>query len=139
MPNSKACRLRGTSQEANIALSRLHTARQLQYLWVRARHWTNRRHKWHALSQDEVRAGEAVVGRHLRRAPRSNCDVAHPRKWNKARPRLESLKRALMSEPILSHFEEYLPTQLHTDASGYGIGAVLVQVHDGNCEYKLYL
>ncbi|UYV67560.1 K02A2.6-like [Cordylochernes scorpioides] len=36
-----------------------------------------------------------------------------------------------MSEPVLAHFEEHLPTQLHNDASGYGIGAVLGQVHDG--------
>ncbi|UYV79319.1 RRM1 [Cordylochernes scorpioides] len=36
-----------------------------------------------------------------------------------------------MSEPVLAYFEEQLPTELHTDASGYGIGAVLVQINDG--------
>ncbi|UYV82760.1 hypothetical protein LAZ67_22000761 [Cordylochernes scorpioides] len=43
----------------------------------------------------------------------------------------DSLKKALMSEPVLAYFEEQLPTELHTDASGYGIGAVLVQINDG--------
>ncbi|UYV73038.1 K02A2.6-like [Cordylochernes scorpioides] len=43
----------------------------------------------------------------------------------------KSLKRALMSEPVLGNFEEQLPTKLHTDANGYGIGAVLVQINDG--------
>ncbi|GBN43808.1 Retrovirus-related Pol polyprotein from transposon 412, partial [Araneus ventricosus] len=41
------------------------------------------------------------------------------------------LKSALISEPILSLFDETAPTELHTDASGYGIGAVLVQQQDG--------
>ncbi|UYV77558.1 hypothetical protein LAZ67_15001520 [Cordylochernes scorpioides] len=36
-----------------------------------------------------------------------------------------------MSEPVLAYFEEQIPTELHTDASGYGIGAVLVQINDG--------
>ncbi|UYV75557.1 K02A2.6-like [Cordylochernes scorpioides] len=36
-----------------------------------------------------------------------------------------------MFEPVLAHFEEHLPTHLQTNASGYGIGEVLVQVHDG--------
>ncbi|UYV60291.1 K02A2.6-like, partial [Cordylochernes scorpioides] len=43
----------------------------------------------------------------------------------------DSLKKALMSEPVLAYFEEQLPTELHTDASWYGIGAVLVQINDG--------
>ncbi|GBN17393.1 Retrovirus-related Pol polyprotein from transposon 17.6 [Araneus ventricosus] len=41
------------------------------------------------------------------------------------------LKSALISEPILSLFDETAPTELHTDASGYGIGAMLVQQQDG--------
>ncbi|UYV76601.1 hypothetical protein LAZ67_14001425, partial [Cordylochernes scorpioides] len=43
----------------------------------------------------------------------------------------DSLKKSLMSEPVLAYFEEQLLTELHTDASGYGIGAVLVQINDG--------
>ncbi|UYV64560.1 K02A2.6-like [Cordylochernes scorpioides] len=52
--------------------------------------------------------------------------------WNSdQQDAFDSLKEALMSEPVLAYFEEQLPTELHTDASGYGIGAVLVQINDG--------
>ncbi|UYV69751.1 hypothetical protein LAZ67_7000606 [Cordylochernes scorpioides] len=51
--------------------------------------------------------------------------------WNSdQQDAFDSLKKALMSEPVLAYFEEQLPTELHTDASGYGIGAVLVQIND---------
>ncbi|UYV84707.1 K02A2.6-like, partial [Cordylochernes scorpioides] len=52
--------------------------------------------------------------------------------WNSdQQDAFDSLKKALMSEPVLAYFEEQLPTELHTDASGYGIGAVLVQINNG--------
>ncbi|UYV84530.1 K02A2.6-like, partial [Cordylochernes scorpioides] len=52
--------------------------------------------------------------------------------WNSdQQDAFDSLKKALMSEPVLAYFEEQLPTELHTDASGCGIGAVLVQINDG--------
>ncbi|UYV63498.1 hypothetical protein LAZ67_2004313 [Cordylochernes scorpioides] len=52
--------------------------------------------------------------------------------WNSGQQdAFDSLKKALMSEPVLAYFEDQLPTELHTDASGYGIGAVLVQINDG--------
>ncbi|UYV66441.1 hypothetical protein LAZ67_4001687 [Cordylochernes scorpioides] len=52
--------------------------------------------------------------------------------WNSdQQDAFDFLKKALMSEPVLAYFEEQLPTELHTDASGYGIGAVLVQINDG--------
>ncbi|UYV79808.1 K02A2.6-like [Cordylochernes scorpioides] len=52
--------------------------------------------------------------------------------WNSdQQDAFDSLKKALMSEPVPAYFEEQLPTELHTDASGYGIGAVLVQINDG--------
>ncbi|UYV71013.1 K02A2.6-like [Cordylochernes scorpioides] len=44
----------------------------------------------------------------------------------------ESLKLALASEPVLAHFDEKYAAELHTDASGFGIGAVLVQVQGGS-------
>ncbi|GBM58756.1 Transposon Ty3-I Gag-Pol polyprotein [Araneus ventricosus] len=52
--------------------------------------------------------------------------------WTKLQEKaFGDLKSALISEPILSLFDETAPTELHTDASGYGIGAVLVQQQDG--------
>lgn len=38
----------------------------------------------------------------------------------------QQLKAALTSEPILCHFDKSKPVILHTDASGHGIGAVLL-------------
>ncbi|MBW0467585.1 hypothetical protein O181_007300 [Austropuccinia psidii MF-1] len=40
------------------------------------------------------------------------------------------LKEAFTTSPILSHFNPSLPTIVETDASGYGLGAVLSQVPD---------
>lgn len=39
----------------------------------------------------------------------------------------EDLKQALTSAPVLCHFDDTRPAILHTDASGHGIGAVLLQ------------
>lgn len=43
----------------------------------------------------------------------------------------EKLKIALTSNPVLGLYEENTPIKLHTDASGYGVGAVLIQVQHG--------
>ncbi|GBM15782.1 Retrovirus-related Pol polyprotein from transposon 17.6 [Araneus ventricosus] len=42
-----------------------------------------------------------------------------------------TLKKLLTSGPVLKHFLPYAETKIHSDASGYGIGAVLAQVQDG--------
>jgi hypothetical protein len=41
------------------------------------------------------------------------------------------IKEAITSEPVLDHFHEERETRLQTDASGSGLGAVLVQMHEG--------
>ncbi|UYV68065.1 hypothetical protein LAZ67_5002947, partial [Cordylochernes scorpioides] len=52
--------------------------------------------------------------------------------WNKEKENaFEILKEALTSEPVLGHFIEDAETHIHTDASGYGIGAVLIQTQGG--------
>ncbi|UYV64788.1 K02A2.6-like [Cordylochernes scorpioides] len=52
--------------------------------------------------------------------------------WNKEQENaFEILKEALSSEPVLGHFIEDAETHIHTDASGYGIGAVLIQIQGG--------
>ncbi|GFW76920.1 hypothetical protein TNCV_2030251 [Trichonephila clavipes] len=41
-----------------------------------------------------------------------------------------SLKKALTSDPVLGMYDERASTEIHPDASGYGIGAVLVQIQN---------
>ncbi|GBN89726.1 Retrovirus-related Pol polyprotein from transposon 412 [Araneus ventricosus] len=41
-----------------------------------------------------------------------------------------NLKKALTSYPVLGIYDENSPTEIHTDVSGYGIGAVLVQIQN---------
>ncbi|GFX20403.1 retrovirus-related Pol polyprotein from transposon 17.6 [Trichonephila clavipes] len=43
---------------------------------------------------------------------------------------VHSLKKALTSDPVLGMYDERASTEIHTDASGYGIGAVLVQIQN---------
>ncbi|GBG72389.1 hypothetical protein CBR_g11967 [Chara braunii] len=48
-----------------------------------------------------------------------------------ARRSFQALKTAMLMAPVLSIYDPTLPTRATTDASGYGIGAVLEQ-HDGD-------
>lgn len=43
----------------------------------------------------------------------------------------DELKMRLQTTPVLGHFDEHADTELHTDASNVGLGAVLVQWQDG--------
>ncbi|UYV82146.1 hypothetical protein LAZ67_21001132 [Cordylochernes scorpioides] len=52
--------------------------------------------------------------------------------WNQEEQKaFEALKSALIFEPALGHFNHSSPTEIHTDASNYAIGAVLVQKQKG--------
>ncbi|GBG80811.1 hypothetical protein CBR_g31367 [Chara braunii] len=48
-----------------------------------------------------------------------------------ARRSFQALKTAMLMAPVLSIYDPTLPTRVTTDASGYGIGALLEQ-HDGD-------
>ncbi|GFU74397.1 retrovirus-related Pol polyprotein from transposon 17.6 [Trichonephila clavipes] len=41
-----------------------------------------------------------------------------------------SFKKSLTSDPVLGMYDESASTELHTDASGYGIGTILVQMQN---------
>ncbi|GBG70835.1 hypothetical protein CBR_g8135 [Chara braunii] len=49
----------------------------------------------------------------------------------RVRRKFQALKTAMLMAPVLSIYDPTLPTRVTTDASGYGIGAVLEQ-HDGD-------
>ena len=44
----------------------------------------------------------------------------------------DELKLTLTTPPILAYADYSLPFELHTNASGYGLGAVLYQEQDGS-------
>ncbi|UYV61212.1 K02A2.6-like [Cordylochernes scorpioides] len=70
-------------------------------------------------------------------APIDKAPVFHSRRavknFRNQERAFQKLKNALTSKPVLGHFDDDAPTELHTDASGYGIGAVLAQ-KQGNGE-----
>ena len=41
---------------------------------------------------------------------------------------LDELKRRITTQPIMCHFDHSVPVELRTDASGYGLGAILLHV-----------
>lgn len=50
----------------------------------------------------------------------------------------DRLKNALTASPVLRHFNDKLPIELHTDASDLGLGASLVQIENGEARPVLY-
>ncbi|UYV72561.1 hypothetical protein LAZ67_9003705, partial [Cordylochernes scorpioides] len=50
---------------------------------------------------------------------------------NEQEQSFQILKSALTTDPVLGHFKEDAETLVHTDASGYGVGAVLTQLVEG--------
>lgn len=57
----------------------------------------------------------------------------------KEREAFETLKYALCDEPILKLYNPDLETELHTDASKVGLGAILLQKHDANFHPVFYV
>ncbi len=52
--------------------------------------------------------------------------------WDKEQTEaFEGIKKALLSPELLVHRDESLPIELQTDACGYAVGGVLVQIHAG--------
>ncbi|GBM77385.1 Retrovirus-related Pol polyprotein from transposon 412 [Araneus ventricosus] len=79
---------------------------------------------------------------YYRRFIKNFADIAKPlhellkknAKFSWGTPQKESfltLKKLLTSGPVLGHFLPNAETKIHSDASGYGIGSLLVQVQDG--------
>ena len=71
--------------------------------------------------------GFAGLARPLTNLTKSN----QPFSWGEEQQHsFEALKERLLTPPILAHPNYELPFEIHTDASGYGVGAILVQRQD---------
>ena len=85
----------------------------------------------------DVRSFLGLSG-YYRRFVKNYADIARPLtnltkknakfEWTEEHEQaFESLKQALTSAPVLAHFRDDYPTEVHSDASDLGVGAVLVQ------------
>ena len=66
--------------------------------------------------------------------PLSDLRHVHPSKWSwgpEHEKAFATLKRELCTAPVLAYPDFTVPFELHTDASGDGLGAVLYQKQDG--------
>ena len=108
---------------------------------------------------DELRSFVAFAGYYRRfvkdfsKVAKSLTDLLPPTStWKNAKPRktkewkweqehedtFNELKKTLTSPPILAYPEFQKPFELHTDASGKGLGAVLYQTQDGQKKVIAY-
>lgn len=56
-----------------------------------------------------------------------------PFEWKDDQERaFRELQQRLQSSPVLAHFDAHADTEIHTDASSVGLGAVLVQLQNGH-------
>ena len=54
-----------------------------------------------------------------------------PFEWKQEQQKaFETLRDSLINAPVLAHYDPKLPIEVRTDASGYGIGAVILQQHE---------
>ena len=51
----------------------------------------------------------------------------------------ETLRDALTNAPVLAHYQSNLPIEVRTDASGYGVGAVILEQHGKNWKAVAYV
>src|SRR5262249_30324241 len=58
------------------------------------------------------------------------CKDTHFEWTSQCQEAFDRLKNTISSEPVLRHLRHDLPFLLETDASGYAVGAVLMQEHD---------
>lgn len=55
-----------------------------------------------------------------------------------AKTAFETLKKCLSTPPVLAHFNEHNKIHIYTDGSKHGLGAVLTQVDQDNCERPVF-
>lgn len=70
----------------------------------------------------------SVIAEPLTRLTRDNVPFAWQDDQEDA---FNELRRRLQAAPILAHFDENAATDIHTDASNFGLGAVLIQWQNG--------
>lgn len=75
----------------------------------------------------------ATVVEPLRQMLRAKAQA--PLQWSKETTEsFDTLKRMLLQSPVLAIYDPSLPTFISTDASDYGLGAVLTQLHPDGVE-----